>query len=104
MKNYTLILVLLLTGLISLDSCKKDDENIVDEETINIGFLVPMTAYPEWSQELINGANMAISEINSNGGVLGKELKLVLADDEANATVAVSAANKLIDEENVISL
>ncbi len=104
MKNYPLILILLLIWLISLNSCKKDDNNDDIKETINLGFLVPMEKYPEWCQELINGANMAISEINSAGGVLGKELKLVIADDDNTPAGAVSAANKLIDEENVVSL
>ncbi len=104
MINYKFLFILILAGLTGLKSCKKDNNNDVIKETINIGLIVPMTSSPEYSQEIINASNLAIHEINLNGGVLGKELKLVVEDDNRDADISVVKANKLIDEDNVISL
>lgn len=105
MKNLKFLFLFVLAGLIGLGSCNNDDDNGNNiTKTINIGLIIPMTPYPEYSQEMIDASNMAINEINSNGGVLGKNLKLVIEDDNADADISVVKAIKLIDEDNAVSL
>jgi branched-chain amino acid transport system substrate-binding protein len=42
--------------------------------------------------------------INAQGGVLGRPLKIVIEDDKTDAKEAVTAANKLIDQDKVVAL
>jgi branched-chain amino acid transport system substrate-binding protein len=48
------------------------------------------------------GIMMAVEEINQKGGVLGKQLKPLIEDDQNTANVAVNAVNKLISENVVV--
>ncbi len=63
-----------------------------------------MTSNPEIFQEFISASNLAISEINSAGGVLGKDLKLFVADNNGDPDISIVEANKMIDENKVVSL
>jgi len=46
----------------------------------------------------LNGVKMAVEEINAKGGVLGKKLEIVPADDECKPEKATNAASKLVSE------
>jgi branched-chain amino acid transport system substrate-binding protein len=48
------------------------------------------------SNHQIWSAEMAIKEINSKGGVLGKQLKLYVEDTQQSSAVAATKAEKLI--------
>jgi ABC-type branched-subunit amino acid transport system substrate-binding protein len=45
-------------------------------------------AYGSTGQAVINGTKMAIAKVNSSGGVLGRQLKLMWGNDGASATTA----------------
>ncbi|MFT3982837.1 MAG: ABC transporter substrate-binding protein [Lachnospiraceae bacterium] len=53
---------------------------------------------------VINGAELAIEEINSNGGVLGKQLKLVIEDEGESSQTAVNATNKLLSRTDLSAI
>ena len=55
----------------------------------------------EASQAEINAADMAIQDINSNGGVLGMDVSLIRKDTYGDKKTAVEAAHMLHDEERV---
>ncbi len=104
MKNLKFLFLFFASVIITITSCKDDDDSSDNnKETINFGIIAPVLMYPEYTQEIIYSAELAVNEINSNGGVLGKELKIVVEDDEGNADISVSKANKLFDENNVVS-
>ncbi|RGE24320.1 branched-chain amino acid ABC transporter substrate-binding protein [Leucobacter sp. wl10] len=67
---------------------------------IKLGMLAPFSgseaAFGEYMQ---NGAQLAIDEINADGGVGGRDLELVVEDDGCDATAAVAAAQKLVTAE-----
>jgi branched-chain amino acid transport system substrate-binding protein len=46
-------------------------------------------------------AQLAVAEINAAGGVLGKQLELIVADDEGKADKAAAAVEKLATVDNV---
>ena len=56
-------------------------------------------------RDAIDGARMAIDEINARGGVLGRQLTMVVADEGEAASegpkVGIAAINKLTGEEHV---
>jgi branched-chain amino acid transport system substrate-binding protein len=71
-----------------------------DEGTIKIGSASPVSGpYSGDGQEMTRGQELAIDEINANGGVLGRQLELVVADVEDLAPEKmVNAARRLTNE------
>jgi branched-chain amino acid transport system substrate-binding protein len=47
------------------------------------------------TQEM-NGAKLAVAQLNAKGGVLGRKIDLAVEDDACNPTEAITAGNKLI--------
>jgi branched-chain amino acid transport system substrate-binding protein len=52
----------------------------------------------------LKGKQMAISDINAKGGVLGKEIKLFSEDDASQPSQSASAAMKLIIQNEVVAI
>ena len=50
---------------------------------------------------MVNGAKIAVDEINAKGGVLGQPLELVIEDTKSNPTEAASVTEKLIVRDKV---
>ena len=64
---------------------------------ILVGFAGPMTGPRAWSgQQFQRGAEQAVADINTRGGVLGQRLVLVVGDDASDAGQAQAVANKLV--------
>lgn len=71
-------------------------------ETIKIGFPIPLSGPTAvYGEPVLKGAEMAVAEINANGGVLGRQLELLPRDSKANADEAVRLARELIIRDNV---
>jgi branched-chain amino acid transport system substrate-binding protein len=51
-----------------------------------------------------NVLQMMEKEINARGGVLGRPLKIVIADDKSDPKEAVTAANRLIEQEKAVAI
>ena len=67
--------------------------------TLKIGGMAPLTgALAIYGVTTTNGAELAVKEINENGGVLGKKIEYVMLDTKGDSTEAVMAYNKLVDE------
>lgn len=63
---------------------------------VQIGVAGPMTgALAVYGQQLKNGAEAAVADINARGGVNGQQLKLLVGDDQADPKQGVSVANKM---------
>jgi branched-chain amino acid transport system substrate-binding protein len=50
------------------------------------------------------GIKLAADEINSSGGVLGKQVRVVTADDQSKPEEAVTAVQKLINQDKVVAI
>lgn len=71
-------------------------------DTINLGFVLPITgSVPNLGSAMKNGAELAIEEINDQGGINGKKIKAVIEDDENKPATAPNAITKLIDQDKV---
>jgi branched-chain amino acid transport system substrate-binding protein len=69
---------------------------------IKIGFSAPLTgAGAFYGQQALWGAQMAVDEINSKGGVLGRQLTLIAEDHRGVPAEAVSTVEKLINVDQV---
>src|SRR3954469_24034505 len=72
------------------------------EETIKIGFPMPLSGPAAvYGVPILKGAEMAVEEINTKGGVLGKKLELLSRDSKATPDEAVRLARELIIKNNV---
>jgi branched-chain amino acid transport system substrate-binding protein len=70
--------------------------------TIKVGLISPLTGQnPSFGQSTQEGVQLAVKEWNAKGGVLGKQIELIVADSQCEADPAVNAANKLIDQDGV---
>ncbi len=72
---------------------------------IKIGAIQPISgqvsAYGTQTRDAIQ---LAVDEINEKGGVLGKKIKLIVEDDEANPEKTVNAFKKLATQDKVIGI
>lgn len=72
------------------------------EGTITFGVSCAITGnFPLAGERTLQGINLAVDEINANGGVLGKKLAYVYEDDGNDATTAVNVVTKLINKNPV---
>jgi branched-chain amino acid transport system substrate-binding protein len=71
-------------------------------DVIKIGAVMPMTGdVSVYGTSTANAINIAIGEINSSGGLLGKQVKLFLEDDQNTPDISVNCYNKLVSEDKV---
>jgi branched-chain amino acid transport system substrate-binding protein len=74
-------------------------------EDLLIGHVASMTGdTATFGVSADEGARLALDEINSTGGVLGKQVKLLTEDDRSLADEAKAAANKLITRDKVTAI
>ena len=95
------IIALMCASLLPLAfSCKKQSG-----ETIKIGAIFSVTGPASFlGAPEEKTARMMVDEINSNGGVDGKMLKLIVKDSTGSPEKAISFAKQLIEEEKVFAI
>lgn len=72
------------------------------EEVIKIGTVLPLTGTEaSWGQDAKEGIDLAVEEINSNGGIDGKKIEIIYEDGQCKPEPAVTGAHKLINIDNV---
>lgn len=87
-----LLSVFVIAGLFLMACQKKED-------VIKIGVAGPMTGdQAKMGTDFKNGVALAIEEWNSKGGVLGKRVQMLVADDQHDPKQAVAVANKLVND------
>ena len=63
---------------------------------MNVAVIAPTDGdYKYYSEELINGAKVAVDEINENGGLKGKKVNLVQIDDPCDDTLSLTTAQMI---------
>ncbi len=100
--QYKLIAVFLFSLLFFL-SCSSN--KTVTVETFTIGAIQPLTKdSTAVGEQVREGIEMAVIDINRKGGINGKPFRVILEDDQCDAKLAVSAFDKLtaIDGVNII--
>lgn len=70
--------------------------------TIKIGVVSEMTgANATYGNSIVNGIKLAVDEQNAKGGVLNKQIEMVVADDKSEPAEAANAMSKLINQDGV---
>jgi len=72
-------------------------------DTIKIGYLAALTGdWAAYGQTESKSAQLAVDEINAQGGVLGKQVELVIYDFRTRAEDAVNAVRRMIEQDKVV--
>ncbi|HEY3426008.1 MAG TPA: ABC transporter substrate-binding protein, partial [Negativicutes bacterium] len=99
LKMFSLLVVLtLVAGLVAGcgDSASKD---------IKIGVVYELTGNTaSFGTAAANGAKMAFKEINAKGGVLGKQIQIVVADNKGEPSESANAMTKVITQDKVVAV
>lgn len=102
-KKLSLILAVMLMVL-SLAGCKKS-ESAKDSKTIKVGLDYELSgAVATYGQSLTAGIELALEEINKNGGVLGKQIEEVKADNKSDTAESANVATKLATRDKVVAI
>jgi branched-chain amino acid transport system substrate-binding protein len=68
-------------------------------QNVRIGFHAPLTGFAASDgKSALNGAELAVEQINAKGGVNGRKIELVVNDDQARPDQAVPLANKYVGD------
>jgi branched-chain amino acid transport system substrate-binding protein len=72
---------------------------------IKIGALTSLTGnFTPWGVQVRDGMQLAVNEINQRGGVDGRQLQLVVADDQSQAEEGRRAIERLIEQDGVVAV
>jgi branched-chain amino acid transport system substrate-binding protein len=72
------------------------------ESPVKIGFIDPLTGvYAAIAQSEVVGAKFATEEINKKGGILGRQVELLVEDSANDVGTGVQKARKLIERDGV---
>jgi branched-chain amino acid transport system substrate-binding protein len=72
---------------------------------IRIGVLTSLTGnFTPWGVQVRDGMKLAVNEVNQAGGVNGRKLELVEADDQSKGEEGSRAIERLIEREGVVAV
>ena len=73
-------------------------------DTIKVGFNVPLTGFAAADGKSARiGAELAVEQVNAAGGINGRNLELVIYDDQASPKESAPLAAKLITQDEVVA-
>lgn len=102
-KLFAVILSLLL--VFSLIGCSSQPSGSTEPETIKIGFLGDLTgSVAMYGKPTLLGMKMAADEINAAGGVNGKMIEIVEADNRGDKQEGASVTQKFITRDKVVAI
>jgi len=83
----------LLSGILMSTTLLTSTAGLAQDRITKIGILAPITGGAAADgEEMVNGARLAVDEINANGGVAGYQLELVVGDTQDQAADSVTSA------------
>lgn len=105
MKKWGSVVVAALLSLsLAVAGCANRGQGAADANEILVGVLLPVTGNNATDgKDMQNAIEMAVKKVNDSGGVLGKKLKIEVADDGCDPQMATTAANKLVSQ-NVVAV
>jgi len=97
MRTRVIPILALVVAMLAVSAC-----GAAGGKTVKVAILAPLSGdVATFGQSTRDGATLAFDEWNANGGVNGKQVEAVVEDSQCNPEAAVSAANKVIDQDGV---
>lgn len=101
-KIFTYALVALMC-LALVVGCSPKAPAVAD--TIKIGGIFEITGeVAEFGMKGENAVKLAVKEVNAKGGLLGKQIEYISADNKSEAGESTAAATKLITQDKVVAI
>jgi len=99
-------LTMVLCMIFSMVACTDTNNSKgKEEDVIKIGYIGPLTGEASpWGIPELNGVKMFVDELNANGGVLGKQIKVYSYDNRMDNVETTNAARKAIENDGVIAI
>ncbi len=99
MKYVRPLWILVILSIVALVACQPGGGG---GGPLKIAILAPLSGdVATFGESTRDGALLAIEEWNAKGGVLGRQIETVVEDSQCSAEPAVSAANKVINQDQV---
>ncbi|ATW27901.1 ABC transporter substrate-binding protein [Candidatus Formimonas warabiya] len=106
------ITLIVIFALIALAGCGQkeatengDNSTGTSADKIYIGWVAPLTgACANDGQQMQNGAQLAVNEINAAGGINGKQVELVCQDDKSDPKEAANIATKFVSDDRLVAV
>lgn len=96
------LLAIIAIAMFILTACAPITGEVVAEQPIKVGFIGPMTGEAAFlGESSVKGIQLAIDDINAQGGIKGKPVKLIVEDDQLIDRQTQSAYHKLTDIDKV---
>ena len=75
-------------------------------DTIKVGGLAPLSSPGSYQQgpELVLGLQWAVDDVNAAGGVLGKQVELIVEDTQGRPPTGATVVEKLITKDKVVGV
>ena len=108
-KN-TFVITSILILMVMISSCSTQDTAVPNDDlskgktpgTIRIGAVLALTgAASIHGQNEREGLELARKEINSKGGIAGKQVEIIYEDDQTDSAKSVTAIKKLVEVDNI---
>jgi branched-chain amino acid transport system substrate-binding protein len=97
-KTYLVALGLAVSAILPFVGCNKNKDVV-------IGGVAPLTGEAAtFGVSTKNGYDLAVAEWNAKGGVLGKQVKLVFADDKGDPAEGATVYTKLIEQDKACAI
>jgi branched-chain amino acid transport system substrate-binding protein len=97
-KTYLLALGLVVGAILPFVGCDKNKDVV-------IGGVAPLTGEAAtFGVSTKNGYDLAVAEWNAKGGVLGKQVKMVFADDKGDPAEGATVYTKLIEQDKACAI
>lgn len=76
-----------------------------EDKNIKIGMVYELTGNTaSYGTSAANGAKLAFKEINAAGGVLGKQIEIITADNKGEPSESANAMSKVINQNKVVAV
>lgn len=96
-KKIWIVLGVIVVAILGVWAFKQKTPKITDANPIKVGAALALTGDAStWGEAEKNGINLALSEINENGGINGKKMEVVFEDTKSSSKDSISAVQKLV--------
>lgn len=101
----TMLISALLVSATGCGGSSNDTAGGSSSDKIYIGTSFPLSGnIASEGEQLVNAIQLAVDQVNAEGGINGREVAIKSEDDEGDATKAASIANKFGDDSSILGI
>jgi branched-chain amino acid transport system substrate-binding protein len=103
--SFRMLWVVLAVAAFLAAGCAKKEEKAADANSIRIGFMGALTGdVAMFGKPTLDGMRLAAETINAEGGVNGRKIEIIEADNRGDKQEGASVAQKLVSRDHVVAI